>query len=77
MTFTCQRSTVKTLVSSVPPLLVSKAAGGGAEVGTGSVHSEVEEGSSLGSYSGRRQLDLPEGDRDLAVPFATTEQVQN
>lgn len=73
MTFTCQRSTVKTLVS-VPPLLVSKA-GGGSEVGTGSVHSEVEEGSSLGSYSGRRQLDLPEGDRDLAVPFATTEQM--
>ena len=76
MTFTCQRSTVKTLVSSVPPLLVSKA-GGGSEVGTGSVHSEVEDGSSLGSYSGRRQLDLPEGDRDMAVPFATTEQVQN
>ena len=73
MTFTCQRSTVKTLVP-VPPLLVSKA-GGGSEVGTGSGHSEVEEGSSLGSYSGRRQLDLPEGERDLVVPFATTEQV--
>ena len=75
MTFTCQRSAVKTLVS-VPPLLVSKAGAGGSEVGTGSGHSEIEEGSSLGSYSGgRRQLDLPEGDRDLAVPFATTEQV--
>ena len=74
LTFTCQRSTVKAPVSVPPSLLVSKT-GGGSEVGTGSGHSEMEEGSSLGSYSGRRQLDLSEGDRDLAVPLATTEQV--
>ena len=71
MTFTCQSPKLKAPIP-VPPQLVSKA---GSEVGTGSGHSEVEEGSSLGSYSGRRQLDLLEGERDLPVPIASTEQV--
>ena len=71
MTFTCQSPKLKAPIP-VPAQLVSKA---GSEVGTGSGHSEVEEGSSLGSYSGRRQLDLLEGERDLPVPIASTEQV--